>query len=70
LHNTTYYIDSSGKIKSRYRKVNLWRSERKYFVPGHKVSVFNTKFGKIGLIICWDLIFPEVFRKMVKRGLI
>ncbi len=68
LHNTTYYIDSNGKIKSRYRKVNLWHPERKHFVPGHEVPIFNTKFGKIGLTICWDLIFPEIFRKMAKKG--
>lgn len=68
LYNTTYYIDSNGKIKSRYRKINLWLSERKYFTAGRKVSVFKTKYGKIGLIICWDLIFPEIFRKMVRKG--
>ena len=68
LHNTTYYIDSSGKIKSRYRKVNLWHPERNYITPGHEVPVFKTKFGKVGLMICWDLIFPEIFRKMVKKG--
>jgi len=68
LYNTTYYIDSNGKIKSRYRKVNLWHPERYNITPGHEVPVFNTKFGKIGLVICWDLIFPEIFRKMLKRG--
>ena len=68
LHNTTYYIDSSGKIKSRYRKVNLWHPERSYITPGHEIPVFKTKYGKIGLIICWDLIFPEIFRKMVSQG--
>jgi len=68
FYNTTYYIDSNGKIKSRYRKINLWHPEKHYLNPGNEVSVFNTKFGKIGLIICWDLIFPEVFRKMAKKG--
>ena len=68
FHNTAYYIDSSGKIKSRYRKINLWHPERHYINPGHEVAVCNTKFGKIGLIICWDLIFPEIFRKMLQRG--
>tara|TARA_Y100000310_G_C20643428_1_gene795244 strand:+ start:900 stop:1721 length:822 start_codon:yes stop_codon:yes gene_type:complete len=68
LHNTTYYIESSGKIKIKYRKVNLWHPERQYITPGHEVPVFNTKYGKIGLIICWDLIFPEIFRKMVNKG--
>lgn len=68
LYNTTYFIDESGKSKAKYRKVNLWHPERHYLNPGNKVPVFNTKFGKIGLMICWDLIFPEIFRKMTKKG--
>src|SRR3989338_6809815 len=68
LFNTSYYIDSNGKIKGRYRKINLWIPERHYLTPGNDISVFNTKYGKVGLIICWDLAFPEIFRKMVKKG--
>jgi predicted amidohydrolase len=66
--NVCYYIDSTGKIKGKYRKINLWLTERKRVVPGTEIAVFNTKFGKVGLAICWDLIFPEIFRKMVKKG--
>lgn len=66
--NTAYYIDFKGKIKARYRKINLWHSEKKYLNPGNQVFVFNTRFGKTGLIICWDLFFPEIFRKMVRKG--
>ena len=68
FYNTAYYITSSGKIKSRYRKINLWHPEKKYLNPGNEISVFNTKYGKVGLIICWDLMFQEVFRKMAKKG--
>ncbi len=68
LHNVTYYIDSKGKIKSEYKKINLWHPERYNINPGNKITVFNTKYGKVGLIICWDLIFPEIFRKMLSRG--
>ncbi len=68
LYNTTYYIDRSGEILGRYRKVNLWLPERSYIAPGNKVSVFATRFGKLGLIICWDLMFPEIFRAMVREG--
>jgi predicted amidohydrolase len=67
-YNTSYYIDRLGKIKGKYRKINLWLAERSYLTPGNKISVFNTRFGKAGLIICWDLAFPEIFRKMVNRG--
>ena len=67
LFNTCYYIDRSGEILGRYRKVNLWLPERSYITPGNNISVFDTRFGRVGLIICWDLMFPEVFRAMVKE---
>src|SRR3989338_3222243 len=67
-YNTTYYIDAEGKIRGKYKKINLWLPERRYLTPGNEISVFNTKYGKVGLIICWDLMFPEIFRKMVKKG--
>lgn len=68
LYNTTYYIDASGEVLSRYRKINLWLPERSYITPGNELSVFDTRFGKVGLIICWDIAFPELFREMVKQG--
>ncbi len=67
LFNTTYYIDRSGEIQGWYRKVNLWLPERSYITPGSNASVFDTRFGRVGLIICWDLMFPEVFRAMIKE---
>ncbi len=67
-YNVSYYIDKTGKIRGRYKKVNLWIPERLYLTPGNEVSVFNTKFGKVGLVVCWDLAFPEIFRHMVKIG--
>jgi predicted amidohydrolase len=68
LYNTTYYIDRQGEIRGRYCKVNLWHPERGYITPGNEHPVFDTDYGKVGLIICWDLIFPEVFRAMLQRG--
>ena len=68
FHNTAYYIDANGRIKSRYRKINLWHPEKRYLKPGNKISVFDTKYGKVGLCICWDLIFPEIFIAMAKKG--
>lgn len=68
LYNTAYYIDRDGDILSQYRKNNLWLSERSYITPGNDISVFETRLGKVGLIICWDLMFPEMFRAMVSEG--
>lgn len=68
IYNTTYYIDSNGEVLATYRKVHLWLSERGDYTPGHKATVFKTKFGMMGLAICWDLAFPELFRSMAKQG--
>ena len=68
LYNTTYYIDRDGTILSQYRKLNLWLPERSYITPGNDISVFETRLGRVGLIICWDLMFPEIFREMVSEG--
>jgi len=67
-YNVSYYINSEGKIKCRYKKIHLWDIEKRSLKRGDKTKVFDTKFGKIGLIICWDLAFPEVFEKMVKKN--
>jgi omega-amidase len=68
LYNTSYYIDHSGDILARYRKVHLWLPERCYITPGEHTCVVETRFGKVGLLICWDLMFPETFRAMVEDG--
>jgi predicted amidohydrolase len=59
LFNTACYIDSTGNILGKYRKVNLWIPERDYNTPGNEVCVFQTQFGKVGLII---------FRAMLRKG--
>lgn len=68
LYNTTCYIDHSGEVLGRYRKVNLWLSERSYIDPGRRAVVCQTRFGKVGLAICWDLAFPELFRALIAQG--
>jgi predicted amidohydrolase len=67
LYNTTYYLDRAGDILGKYRKVHLWLPERSYITPGESACVLETRFGKVGLIICWDLMFPETFRAMVEQ---
>ena len=67
-YNTTVLIDDSGKIIGKYRKINLWNGEKIYKRAGSEVSVFDTKFGKIGLEICWDLAFPEIAKEITLRG--
>ena len=58
-------IDREGKIRGKYKKINLYDDETK---RGKKIFIFQTDFAKIGISICWDLAFPDLFRKMKKRG--
>ncbi|PIN74916.1 hypothetical protein COV18_05265 [Candidatus Woesearchaeota archaeon CG10_big_fil_rev_8_21_14_0_10_37_12] len=68
FYNTTYYISSEGKTLAKYRKQKLWGNEENSITAGKQSTVVKTKFGKIGLIICWDLAFPEVFDSMARKG--
>ncbi len=59
-------IDRQGKIRGNYKKINLY--DDKAAKPGKKVFVYQTEFAKIGVAICWDLAFPDIFSKMKKAG--
>ncbi|KAJ6107795.1 hypothetical protein N7523_009118 [Penicillium sp. IBT 18751x] len=69
--NAAYFIDNTGTICGKYEKKNLWHSERGY-VKGSKNDTrhvaFDTPLGKVGLLICWDLAFPEAFRELIAQG--
>ncbi|MHC1727086.1 MAG: carbon-nitrogen family hydrolase [Syntrophobacteraceae bacterium] len=70
VFNTSYLIDSTGEIAGEYRKVHLFSlySEHKNFGRGESAKVFQTSLGKIGLMICYDLRFPEISRKLALEG--
>ena len=61
LYNVAYYINSDGSIAGYYSKINLTAVEKAYVSPGVASPIIETRFGKMGLIICWDLLFPEMF---------
>lgn len=65
IYNTAILINREGKIKGHYRKINLYGDTT---LPGKNVKVFDTDFAKIGIAICWDIAFPELFKKMKKSG--
>ena len=71
LHNTAVLIGPEGFI-GKYRKMYLPThsvfEEKRYFRPGYQTPVFETKIGKIGLIICYDVYFPEITRLLRVKG--
>ena len=69
VYNTAVLIDRKGKLAGRYRKVTLPREEIEGGVtPGNLYPVFDTDFGRIGMMICWDLQFPEVSQNLAMQG--
>ncbi|MEW6425662.1 MAG: carbon-nitrogen family hydrolase [Bacillota bacterium] len=71
LYNTAVLIGSAGDILGAYRKIHLFgygSEERKVLSPGKEIVAVETPFGKVGLSICYDLRFPELFRRLVDRG--
>ena len=62
-------LGPDGKLIGKYRKVCLPRGEIDTGVaPGSDYPVFETRFGKVGMMICYDGFFPEVARELTNRG--
>tara|TARA_R110002095_G_scaffold195383_3_gene173967 strand:+ start:685 stop:2037 length:1353 start_codon:yes stop_codon:yes gene_type:complete len=69
VYNVAVLIGPDGAIVGKYRKVTLPRGEIEGGVtPGHEYPVFETRFGKVGMMICYDGFFPEVARELSKNG--
>jgi len=69
VYNTAVLIDRSGTLAGKYRKVSLPREEIDGGVtPGNALPVFDTDFGRIGIMICWDVTFPETARTLAQQG--
>lgn len=67
LYDTAVLIGPEGYI-GRYRKTHLWNREKLIFTPGSEYPVFDTRIGRIGLLVCWDIWFPEVARILTAQG--
>jgi N-carbamoylputrescine amidase len=68
LFDTAVLIGPTGYI-GRYRKTHLWNTEKLWFTPGDEgYSVFDTPIGRIGLLVCWDIWFPETARIVSQMG--
>ena len=67
-YNSAVLIGPGGYI-GKHRKLNLWDVDKAYFEPGDLgYQVFPTLYGKLGLLICYDMWFPENFRILAAMG--
>ncbi len=69
IYNTAYVIDN-GEIRGSYRKLHLFSTmqEDRFLGPGQQTLVAETSLGRLGIAICYDLRFPELFRKLALAG--
>lgn len=68
LYNSAAVVGGSG-VLSVYRKTHLWDAETRVFTPGAgEPPVVDTPVGKLGVLICYDLEFPELPRSLALRG--
>lgn len=68
FYNSAVICGPGGYI-GKYRKLHLWNRENLFFKPGDLgLPVFDTPFGRIGIVICYDGWFPETFRRLALGG--
>jgi predicted amidohydrolase len=67
MHNSVALIED-GAILGVYRKMHLPVEENHYFIPGDDVVVVDCRAGRVGLSICYDIVFPESARLAALRG--
>jgi predicted amidohydrolase len=71
-YNTAILQDAAGAVVASYDKTHLPRNpkngEHAFLTPGDDLPVFDTDIGRIGFLICWDIIFPETFAVLALRG--
>jgi len=77
VHNTSVLIAPDGSVEAVYRKIHLFDVdlgpearfvESSRVAPGREVVVAQTSIGAIGLSVCYDVRFPELYRAMAERG--
>jgi predicted amidohydrolase len=77
VFNTSVLFDRSGELVATYRKIHLFDADPPGAVPSRESSVFSagdqvvtaeTEFGRVGLSICYDLRFPELYRALAVQG--
>lgn len=68
LYNSAVMVGPDGELVDVYNKIHLRGEERMAFREGFKIPVFETELGTIGLMLGWDLAFPEVARSLALEG--
>lgn len=68
--NTFFFFDANGHVAAKYRKAHLFTlfHEERHVEAGNEIVVADTVLGRLGCSICYDVRFPELFRKCMLKG--
>jgi predicted amidohydrolase len=66
-HNSAVLLGPSGRLAT-YRKLHLFYDEQRWFTPGSSLPLVDLPFGRVGMVICYDLWFPEAVRALALAG--
>lgn len=67
-HNALVFFDRDGSVAGWSAKAHMFGGEERMFDPGDRLAAFDTSFGRVGLMICYDGEFPEVARTLALDG--
>lgn len=68
VYNEALVVNPNGQVVSFYQKKHLWSVEKGVEAGSGRNNPVETEFGPIGLIICWDIAFPEEVRRLARQG--
>ncbi|MCX5839789.1 MAG: carbon-nitrogen hydrolase [Deltaproteobacteria bacterium] len=68
VFNAAVMIDDEGEVRGVYSKNHLFGTESSFFARGDGYPVFDTKYGRVGIMICYDANFPEPARILTLKG--
>jgi len=68
IYNIASVFDRNGQIAGEYRKTHLPANEKWQITPGDSIDIFELDFGKIGICICYDMMFPETVQILSLNG--
>jgi predicted amidohydrolase len=68
IYNAAVLVGPDGEMLGEYRKLHLPGEERLAFRPGYRLTTFETTFGPLGVLLGWDLAFPEAARSLALEG--
>jgi predicted amidohydrolase len=68
IYNSAVFINKTGEIIKTYRKIHLYDEEKNVFTPGEESPIIDLPEGKVGIMITYDMEFPELARVLALKG--